>query len=177
MKQLAPSVHSYPAPVVLIGCGTVDKPNLITCSWFGTVCSQPPMVSLSLRKRRFSYPLIHELGEFTVNIPRVSDLEIIKYCGTKSGRNGDKFANLGLTPAKCPPLENAPMIAGFPLVLACRVKHELELGTHCNFVAEVIAIHCDESRARPSERPDPLPEDQVVYLDSRYYGLHWIADK
>ena len=169
--QLPPSVHSYPAPAVLIGCGTVDEPNLITCSWFGTVCSEPPMVSVSIRKNRFSYPLVHRLAEFTANIPKIEDLEKVKLCGTKSGREVNKFEELGITPVNCVPLKYAPMIDECQLVLACRVKHELELGSHHIFIAEVLKIHCNESFARPSQRPDPFPEDQLVYLDGKYWRL------
>ncbi len=170
-KQIPPSVHSFPAPAILIGCGTIDKPNIITCSWFGTVNSEPPMVSVSIRKERFSYPLVHNIGEFTANIPRVSELEIVKVCGTKSGRDINKFEELGITPVPCPPLTTAPMIEECSLVLGCKIKHELELGTHCVFIAEVVSIHCDPDRARPSGRPSPNPEDQVVYLDGNYWNL------
>lgn len=171
-RQLPPFVHSYPAPVVLIGCGTIEEPNIITCSWFGTVCSEPPTVSVSIRRNRFSFMPIHISSEFTANLPRLSDLETVKFCGTKSGREVNKFEALGFTPALCPPLKSAPMIAECPLTLACRVKHELELGTHHIFIAEVLSIHCDEERARPSQRPDPKPEDQIVYLDGKYWGLY-----
>lgn len=133
------------------------------------------MVSVSVRKSRHSYKPIHATGEFTVNIPRVSDLEIVKYCGTKSGRDGNKFKALGLTAAPCPPLEYAPMILELPLVLACHVMHEIELGTHHMFIAEIVSIHCDESRARPSLRPNPMPDDQIVYLDGNYWGLRKLA--
>ena len=169
--QIPPLVHTFPATAVLIGCGSVAKPNLITCSWFGTVCSEPPMVSVSIRDNRFSYPLVHDSWEFTVNIPRVSDLELIKYCGTKSGRDVNKFEQFGLTAALAEPLEQAPMIANFPLVLACKVRHELKLGTHYVFIAEVMAIHADEKLVRPSQRPDPFCTDQLVYLDGRYWRL------
>ena len=172
--ELPPSVHAYPAPTILIGCGAVDKPNLITCSWFGTVCSEPPMVSVSIRRSRFSYTPIHESREFTVNIPRLGDLDIVKYCGTQSGRDVNKFETLGLTPVSCPPLKSAPMVSEFSLVLACKVKHELELGSHNIFIAEIVTIHCDPDRARPSNRPDPRPEDQIVYLDGNYWHLEKI---
>jgi len=169
--QIPPSVHSFPAPVILIGCGTLEKPNIITCSWFGTVCSEPPMVSVSIRRNRFSYNPIHIYGEFTANIPQKSDIDIVKYCGTKSGRDVNKFADLGLAPVACPPLKNAPMISECQLVLACKVKHELELGTHNIFIAEVLSIHCEEERVRQSQRPAPHPQEQVVYLDGKYWVL------
>ena len=129
------------------------------------------MVSVSIRKSRFSYPLVHKLAEFTANMPRLSDLETVKYCGTKSGRDVNKFTELGLMPAACPPLNFAPMIDEFPLSLACRVKYEMELGSHHIFIAEVVKIHCDMALVRPSQRPDPFSEEQVVYLDGKYWRL------
>ncbi|MBU0519102.1 flavin reductase family protein [bacterium] len=167
--QILPYVHSFPAPAVLIGCGTVAKPNLITCSWFGTVCSEPPMVSVSIRDNRFSYPLVQESGEFTVNIPRSSQLDWVIHCGTKSGRDTQKFADLGITPVACPALDSAPMIEECSLVLACKVKHQQKLGTHDIFIAEIVKIYCDEELVKPNGKADCFPEDQIVYLDKRYF--------
>ncbi|MBM3324607.1 MAG: flavin reductase family protein [Calditrichaeota bacterium] len=169
--QLPPFVHSYPAPAVLIGCGSISKPNLIACSWFGTVCSEPPMVSVSVRETRFSYQLIHETREFTANLPQVTDIEAINYCGTQSGAEVNKFKQLGLTPLPCPPLKSAPMIAECFFVLGCRVKHELQLGSHFIFIADVVSVLCDERLSRPSKAPDPCPTEQVVYLDGKFWTL------
>ena len=170
-KSLPPYVHTFPAPAVLFACGTVAEPNLITCSWFGTVCSEPPHVSVSVRKSRFSYRLIHDNFEFTANIMKIDRLEAIKLCGTKSGRDTDKFKELGLTAAPCPPLESAPMIAEAPISLACKVKHELELGTHQIFIAEVVGMFVEEELIRPSGRANPFSTEQIVYLDGKYWKL------
>ncbi|TKJ40132.1 flavin reductase [candidate division LCP-89 bacterium B3_LCP] len=166
---IPPYVHSYPAPVILIGCGTVDNPNIITCSWFGTVCSEPPMVSVSIRQSRHSFPLVKETGEFTANIPRVSDLEKVEFCGYKSGRSVNKFKELKLTPLSCPPLDSAPMIEECSLILACKVKHEIPLGSHNMFIAEVVAVHCEEDMVRRTKTAVPFPEEQLIYLDKRYW--------
>jgi len=164
-------VHQYPAPAVLIGTGSIEKPNLITCSWFGTVNSEPPMVSVSIRPGRFSYPNVMATEEFTVNIPSVQHLNIVKHCGSHSGRDHNKFEKLNLTPADCAPLQSAPMIKEFPLVLACKVKENIELGTHTLFIAEIVAIHSSEENVRPSGRVDPKSKEQLVYLDGRYWRL------
>ncbi len=168
--SVPPYVHSFTAPAVIIGCGTVDKPNLITCSWFGTVCSDPPMVSVSIRKSRFSHHLVAEVKEFTVNIPRLEDLETVKYCGVKSGRDRNKFEDLKLTPVPCPPLQHAPMIKEFFQTLACRVRQVLELGSHDMFVADVVSVYCREQDRR-TVKPDPRCEDQIAYLDGKYWRL------
>ncbi|MBU1636467.1 flavin reductase family protein [bacterium] len=170
-----PYVHSFPAPAVLIGCGTLEHPNLITCSWFGTVCSEPPLVSVSVRKSRFSHHLIAEHREFTVNLPRIHDLDAVKHCGATSGRVVNKFDDLKLTPVVCPSLKHAPMIAEFFHVLGCRVRHIIELGSHDMFVAEVVSIHCSEEDRR-SAKPDPHCEEQIVYLDGKYWSLKPMVD-
>ena len=176
MKTLLPPfVHGFPAPAVLIGCGSLEKPNLITCSWFGTVCSEPPMVSLAVRESRYSHRLIHERRAFSVNIPRVSDLNVVVHCGTVSGAHHDKFRELGLTAVPCPPLKDTPMIAEFHLSLACRVRHELELGSHHLFVAEVLAVHGEEIPAHAANRPQLHADEQIAYLDGKYWALHEVA--
>jgi len=167
--EIPPYVHSFPAPAILIGCGTIEKPNLITCSWFGTVCSEPPMVSVSIRENRFSYPLVNETGEFTANIPRASQLDWVMHCGTKSGRDTQKFEDLGITPISCPPLKFAPMIEECSLVLACMTKYQLKLGSHDIFIAEVLNIYCDDELVKPNYKADCFPEDQIVYIDKRYF--------
>ena len=58
-----------PEPPVLVSCGSPDKPNLITVGWCGTICTQPPMLSISVRPERYSHHLIQESGEFVVNLP------------------------------------------------------------------------------------------------------------
>jgi flavin reductase (DIM6/NTAB) family NADH-FMN oxidoreductase RutF len=165
-----PFVHSFPAPAVVIGCGSVERPNLITCSWFGTICSDPPMVSVSVRKSRFSHHLIAENMEFTVNVPRLEELEAVKYCGVKSGRDENKFQTLGLTPVACPPLKQAPMVDEFFHVLGCKVQQVIELGSHDMFVAEVVVAYSREQDQR-KVRPDPRCDEQVVYLDGKFWGL------
>lgn len=167
-KLLPPFVHSYPAPAVLVGCGSMQKPNLITCSWFGTVCSEPPMVSLAVRGSRYSCRLIHESRAFSVNIPHAANVKDVIHCGTVSGSSHDKFRDLGLTPALCMPLENTPMIAEYRLSLACRVHHELALGSHDVFIAEVIGVHGEELA---DQRPRLFADEQVVYLDGKYWQL------
>ena len=169
--QISPYVHSFPATAVVIGCGTVEQPNLITCSWFGTVCSDPPMVSVSIRRSRFSHHLIAEQREFTVNLPRICDLEAVKYCGATSGKKTNKFSDLKLTPAACPPLENTPMIEEFFHVLACRVIDRVELGSHDMFIAEVVNVYCREEDQRNEKKPDPHCAEQIVYLDGKYWTL------
>jgi len=133
------------------------------------------MVSVSIRKSRFSHHLIVENGEFTVNLPRTHDLGAVKHCGATSGKISNKFEGLKLTPVACPPLEHAPMIKEFFHVLGCRVRQVIELGSHDMFIAEVVSIHCCEEDQR-SVKPNPHGEEQIVYLDGKYWNLTRILD-
>ncbi len=174
--QIAPYVHCWPAPAVLVGCGTVEKPNLITIAWFGTVCSEPPHISIAVRPSRYSFKLIRDTGEFTVNIPTIDQLAAVKLCGEKSGRNVNKFGILGLTPTSCPPLKSAPMVKECFISLGCKVKQALSLGTHYVFISEIVSAFVEESILRPQRKPDPRPESQIVWLDQKYWRLIKLED-
>ncbi len=130
-----------PVPAVLVSCGGSGgwKPNLITIAWTGNVCSDPPMLSISVRPERYSYEIIETTKEFVVNVPSLGQARAVDWCGVVSGRCEDKFAATGLTPS--PALKvDCPIVAECPLNIECRVRESLALGSHTLFVAEVIAV-------------------------------------
>ncbi|HPR83858.1 MAG TPA: flavin reductase family protein [Pontiellaceae bacterium] len=135
-----------PVPAVLVSCGgTGDwKPNLITVAWAGTVCTNPPMLSISVRPERHSYDIIRQTGEFVVNIPTVKQAKATDWCGVVSGRDHDKFEKAGLTPAPALNVE-CPVVAECPVNIECKVRQTLELGSHVMFVAEVVGVQASES--------------------------------
>lgn len=139
-----PGTMLYPVPAALVTSKYEDKENIITISWIGTVCSEPPMLSISVRPERYSYELIKKSGEFVVNIPNKTLAFATDYCGVKSGRDLDKFEILGLTKQKASNV-NASIIKECPLALECKVKQTIELGTHHMFIAEVVAVDVDEN--------------------------------
>ena len=131
----------YPAPPVLVSCGGTQKwkPNLITIAWAGNVCSDPPMLSISVRPERYSHEIIRTTREFVVNVPSAGQARAVDWCGMVSGRDEDKFSGAGLTPA--PALKvRPPIVRECPLNIECRVQESLELGSHTMFVAEVVAV-------------------------------------
>lgn len=97
-----------PEPPVLVSCGGLDKPNLITIGWTGTICTQPSMVSISVRPERYSHQLIRESGQFAINLPTEALVRAVDWCGVKSGRDLDKFAACGLHAAMVRCLPTAP---------------------------------------------------------------------
>lgn len=133
-----------PLPVVMVTCGDFDKANIITIAWTGVVCSDPPRVYVSVRHNRFSYDLIKNGGEFVINFTTEKLLAACDYCGIRSGRDMDKFAEMKLTREKADFISTA-MIAESPLNLECKVFDVLNLGSHDMFLADVIAVHADES--------------------------------
>ena len=130
-----------PLPVVLVTCGGTEKwqPNIITIAWTGNVCSDPPMLSISVRPERHSHEIIAATGEFAVNVPSVQQARATDWCGMVSGASVDKFAGTGLTPA--PALQvRCPIILECPINIECRVRQSLPLGSHTMFLAEVVGV-------------------------------------
>lgn len=135
-----------PVPVVMVSCkGKEGKKNIITVAWTGTVCSKPPMVSISLRKERHSYPLIKETGEFVINMVSVPLAKATDFCGVKSGREVDKFEHTGLTPTHVPELTYAPGILQSPVQMPCRVTQMIPLGSHDLFLAQVLNVYVQKN--------------------------------
>ncbi|MEW6520855.1 MAG: flavin reductase family protein [Thermodesulfobacteriota bacterium] len=135
-----------PLPVVLVSCGGTEnwRPNIITIAWTGSVCSDPPMLSISVRPERYSFAIIEATGEFAVNVPSLQQARITDWCGMVSGSRVDKFAEAGLTPA--PALQLAcPVILECPVNIECRVRQSLPLGTHTLFLAEVVGVQVTAS--------------------------------
>jgi len=130
-----------PVPVVLVSCGGAGefRPNIITISWTGTVCSDPPMLSISVRPERYSHQIIMTSGEFAVNLPSLAQTRITDWCGVVSGSQFDKFAETGLTAVPASRI-SCPIIMECPVNIECRVTQRLELGSHHLFLAEVVAV-------------------------------------
>ncbi|HEX7402317.1 MAG TPA: flavin reductase family protein [candidate division Zixibacteria bacterium] len=140
---LEPQTILFPLPAVMVSCRKKDeKPNIITLAWVGVVCSEPPMVGISIRKNRFSHGIVKESKEFVINVPTQKLIKATDFCGTKSGKNVDKFAETKLTSIKGEKV-NAPLIKECPVNLECVVKQILELGSHDLFLGEIVATHVD----------------------------------
>ena len=134
----------YPLPVVMVSVADKNgRNNIITIAWAGTVCSNPPMVSISVRPERYSYDIIKETDEFVINLTTKDLTYATDYCGVKSGRDVDKFKEMGLTALPGKEVK-APLIAESPVNIECKVTQILPLGSHDMFLAEVVAVHVDE---------------------------------
>lgn len=138
-----PGNQLYPAPAVLVSCGNADKSNLITVAWAGTICSDPAMLSISVRPERFSFDMIKANMQFTVNLTTASMVRATDICGVRSGRDCDKWALSGLHPVPGVAVE-CPAIEESPISIECTVKSIIELGTHHLFIAEVLNVLADD---------------------------------
>lgn len=161
----------YPLPAVLVSVADcAGKSNLFTVAWTGTICSDPPMVSISVRPERYSYHMIEETGEFVINLTTEALARATDYCGVRSGRDIDKWKETGLTQIKGGHVQ-APMVAESPVNIECRVTQKLELGTHHMFLAEVLAVHVDGQYMDESGRFLLNDAKPLVYSHGRYLGV------
>ena len=160
-----------PVPAVMVSCADREgKPNIITIAWAGTVCTNPPMVSISVRPTRYSYDMIRETGEFVINLVTEPLTRACDFCGVVSGRDVDKFAKTGLTPI---PVEgvSVPGIAESPVSIACRVVEERALGSHTMFLAEVVGVTADDRYLDETGRFDINGTGLIMYSHGEYFGL------
>ena len=161
----------YPVPAAMVAVAGADgSTNFLTVAWTGTVCSDPPMVSISVRPERWSYHMLRETGEFTLNMTTEALIRAADYGGVRSGRSVDKWKETGLTPAPASKV-GAPVIAESPVNLECRVTKVLELGSHHMFLAEVLAVDVDRSLLDGKGRLDLARACPAVYSHGEYYGL------
>lgn len=170
-KLWKPGNMLYPLPSVMISCAdSTGRDNIMTAAWAGTVCSEPPCVSVSIREERFSHPMIVSSGEFVVNLTTVQLLKAMDFCGVRSGRDIDKWDVCGLTrlPAD---IVKAPLIAESPVNIECRVIKTEELGSHTMFIGEVVAVHVDEKYLDKAGRFHFDDAEPIAYSHGAYFEL------
>lgn len=161
----------YPLPVVMVSVrDKKGNDNIITVAWAGTVCTNPPMVSISLRPERHSYQMIKESGEFVINLVTKDLVFATDYCGVKSGRDVDKFKEMKLKKEKAEKVA-APLIAQSPVNLECRVTECKELGSHHMFVAEIVSVHIDEKYMDEKGKFHLNETGLVTYSHGEYFAL------
>lgn len=170
-QEWKPGNMLYPVPAAMVTVADrAGRDNIITVAWTGTICTNPPMVSISVRPERYSYHMLEETGEFVINLPTRELAYATDFCGVKSGREADKFGELHLTRQKASKVR-PPLIGESPVNIECRVTDCIALGSHHMFLAEVAAVHVaeeylDQSGAFHLEQAGPM-----VYSHGTYFGL------
>ena len=170
-RYLKGSVILNPVPVVLITCRNLEgKENIFTVAWIGTVCSKPPMLSISIRPERLSYDYIKETMEFTVNIPNRKLTKITDFCGVRSGRQINKIKEMNLTMVKGSEIETS-FIEECPISIECKVKEIIKLGSHDMFIAEVLCSHINEDLFNEKDKIDLTKADLIAYSHGEYFSV------
>lgn len=173
-REIGATTYLAPVPAVMLGCADPAegiRPNLITIGWTGIINSKPPMVSVSMRKDRYSHDIIQRTGEFTLNLIGRDLCAAMDFCGVKSGRDLDKFAACGITPCPAPGLDKAPGVREAPAFLSCRVKSVQELGSHDIFLAEVVQASVADRFFREDGSIDEAAMGLVCYVHGKYYEV------
>lgn len=161
----------YPLPVVMVSCQREEeKPNIITVAWASTICTNPPMVSISVRKERHSYNIIKESKNFVVNLVTKNLVKQTDFCGVKSGKDIDKFKETGLTPCKSN-IISAPGILESPVNIECELKEIKELGSHDMFIAQVVGVSIDEKYLNEKNKFCLNDSGLVTYSHGEYFLL------
>ena len=167
-----PGTMIYPVPAVLVSCGaSAEEYNMLTVAWTGTICSEPAMCYISVRPERHSYEIIKRTGEFVINLTTSALARATDWCGVRSGRDYDKFKEMGLTPIASAKVA-APTVAESPVAIECRVKEIIPLGSHDMFLAEVVNVSVDETLIdKESGKLDLELARLLAYSHGEYYEL------
>lgn len=160
-----------PVPPVMVSCGDMKHPNIITIAWAGTICSQPNMVSISIRPERFSYPIIHSSKQFVINLATEALVPALDWCGVRSGWKYDKFAEMGLHATESQVLDGCPVIAESPVNLECKVTQIIPLGSHDLFLAEVVGVSVSEELLDDAGKLCLEKANLVAYSHGEYFAL------
>lgn len=169
-ESIKPSTFLNPVPVVMATCGNMDNSNIITLAWAGTINSEPPMLSISIRKERFSHDIIAKDGIFGVNLVSRPLIKACDYCGVKSGRDIDKFKEMKLTKF-IGEKTGVPLIKESPASLECKVRQIIELGTHDLFIADIVNVYVSKELFDEKGAIDMQKADLVAYNHGEYYSL------
>ena len=161
----------YPIPAVMVTCRDREgRDNIITVAWTGTICTNPAMAYISVRPERYSYDIIKETGAFVINLTTKELAYATDYCGVRSGRDVDKFAELGLTKGQATKVD-VPTIEESPVNIECKVVRIDELGSHHMFIAEVVAVHADKKYMDERGKFDLSKAEPLIYSHGEYYSV------
>lgn len=160
----------YPLPAVMVSCGDMKNSNIITVAWTGIINTNPAMCYISVRPERFSHELIKKNGEFVINLTTKELARATDWCGVKSGRDFDKFKEMGLTKEKAT-IVKSPMIAESPISVECKVDKIVPLGSHDMITAKIVAINVSDKFVNEKGAFDISKCDLMAYANGGYYPL------
>ena len=165
-----PGAMEFPLPPVMVSCGTMEKPNIITVAWTGIISSEPAMTYVSIRPSRYSHELIKENMEFVINLTNLPLVNAADFCGVKSGKNVNKFEEMNLTPGKCSKV-SAPQIMESPISIECKVTNITNYGTHDMFIAEIVAVNVADQFIDKDGKLMVEKTGLIAYAHNNYFTL------
>ncbi|MBR3952172.1 MAG: flavin reductase family protein [Oscillospiraceae bacterium] len=169
-KQIwKPATLLSPLPAALVTCGTVEQPNVLTIAWTGIINSSPAMTYISVRPERWSHHIIAESGEFVINVTTDNLVRAADFCGVRSGKDTDKFAEMNLTALPASKV-SAPILAQSPISLECKVTEVKHLGSHDMFIAEIVAIQVDDKYIDADGKLDLRKAGVMFYSHGEYFA-------
>ena len=168
----------YPLPAVMVSVKDKEKQrtNIITIAWCGNVCTNPPMVYISVRKERRSYKLLLETNEFVINLVNEDLVFACDYCGVKSGNDVDKFKHLNLTENTLPHIDTKGILES-PVNIECKVNKVLDLGSHTMFIADVVGVNVDKKYLDSNNKFDLNKASLITYSHGEYFSLGSVLGK
>lgn len=165
-----PGTMLFPLPPVMVTCGTMDKPNVLTIAWTGIVNSEPPLTYISVRPSRFSHSIISENKEFVINLVNLPLAKACDYCGVKSGAKTDKIKDMNLELEACSKV-SVPQLKASPITLECKVLNSEKMDTHEMFLAEIVNVNIDDKYIEEDNRLAVEKMGLVAFAHGRYYTL------
>lgn len=160
-----------PNPVAMISSGNMENSNIATIAWTGIINSEPMIVYVSIRPSRFSNEIITKTKEFVINLPDERLVKVADFCGTKSGRDVDKFEICHLTKRQSNKI-NSPYIEECPINLECKVINIQKFDSHEMFVAEVVSTHCDDSIVGENGEIDFAKANLITFAGKKYFAVN-----
>jgi flavin reductase (DIM6/NTAB) family NADH-FMN oxidoreductase RutF len=163
---------AVPTPVWLVGTYDINgKPNIMAAAWGGICNSDPPCVQVSLRPARYTYESISQRNAFTLSIPGEEFWRESDYVGMVSGKDSDKFEETIFTSIKSK-LVDAPYVEECGMVIECKLKKTIDLGSHIMVVGEILDVKVDEE-AITDGSPDIQLLKPFIYSpgDGGYHAL------
>jgi flavin reductase (DIM6/NTAB) family NADH-FMN oxidoreductase RutF len=120
-----------------------DACNAMTVSFFSEVAHHPTSLWVSISTTTYTHSLIEETSRFTLAVLNQTQKAIALHCGTVSGKDHNKCANLDLY--KSP--GGFLFLRGALASTGCSVRQRVNLGDHALFVADIIESHLDSRKA------------------------------
>ena len=132
LAQLTKPQH----PVLVVSGNISKKVNIMVAEWVMRTSLEPPMMAVSVGFSRFTHQLLEEFDEFVLAYPTKSQEEIIKYCGSTSGRVIDKFSEIGIKTCTSEKV-HLPLLEEARVNFECKTVGKFATGDHTIFVGEV----------------------------------------